>query len=77
MPSIHVYAYERSVEKKRKLVKDVTDAVCRHYDVPPEIVTVYIFDIDRRNAAHGGVLASDEPGSARTIRMRSRSWNSS
>jgi 4-oxalocrotonate tautomerase len=61
MPIVHVYAYERGIEKKRKLVKDITDAVCRDYDVAPEIVTVYIFDIDRKNAAHAGVLACDEP----------------
>ncbi len=59
MPVIHVYAYERSQEKKRQLVKEVTEAVCRSYAVEPEIVTVYIFDVPKENAAHGGVLASD------------------
>lgn len=61
MPTIHVYAFERSVEKKRQLAKDVTDAVCRNYDVSPDIVAVYFFDVDPKNAAHGGVLAADAP----------------
>jgi 4-oxalocrotonate tautomerase len=60
MPVIHVYAFERTRDQKRALVKEVTEATCRTYDVPPEIVTVYLFDVPKGNAAHGGVLAADE-----------------
>lgn len=59
MPVINVYGFERPVEKKRQIVKGITDATCKAYDVPPETVTVYIFDVPRENAAHGGVLVSD------------------
>jgi len=30
--------------------------------VSPEIVTVYIFDVPKENAAHAGVLASEAEG---------------
>ena len=59
MPIINVYGFERPVEKKRQIVKGITDATCKAYNVPPETVTVYIFDVPRENAAHGGVLVSD------------------
>ena len=37
MPEIYIYAVEgRSMDQKRALVKDVTDAVVRHFDVTPE-----------------------------------------
>ena len=63
MPTIHIYAYERSIEKRRGLTRDITDAVCSNYDVDPNIVTVYFFDTPKDKTAHGGVLASDEESS--------------
>ena len=59
MPIIHVYAFERSLEQKREIVQGITEVTCKAYDVPPEIVTVYIFDVPKENAAHAGVLASE------------------
>ena len=32
----------RSIEQKRGLVKDITDAVCRNFKVPPEAVSIMI-----------------------------------
>ena len=63
MPTIHIYAYERSIGKRRSLTRDITDAVCSNYDVDPSIVTVYFFDTPKDKTAHGGVLASDEESS--------------
>ena len=61
MPFIHVYAYEgRTIDQKRRLVKGITEATCAAYGVPPETVHVYIFDQKKSDAAHAGVLASDE-----------------
>ena len=40
-------------------MREITDATCRAYDVPPEIVTVYLMDLARDSAAHAGELASD------------------
>ena len=62
MPTIHVYGFERPIEKKRKIVEGITEATCKAYGVTPEIVGVYIFDVPRENAAHGGVLASEAEG---------------
>ena len=59
MPVIYVYGFERPLKKKREIVKTITDATCKAYDVPPETVTVYLFDVPKENAAHGGVLVSD------------------
>ena len=62
MPIIHVYGFERPLEKKREIVEGITEATCKAYGVPPEIVTVYIFDVPKENAAHAGVLASEAEG---------------
>ena len=59
MPIIYVYGFERPVEKKRQIVKGITDATCEAYGVPPETGTVYIRDVPKEHAAHGGVLVSD------------------
>ena len=59
MPSVYVYGFERPVENKREIVKGITEATCKAYDVPPEIVTVYIFDVPKENAAHAGILEID------------------
>lgn len=59
MPNVYVYAFERPVEKKRELVKNITEATCKAYDVSPDSVIVYIFDVPKENAAHAGVLISD------------------
>lgn len=59
MPIVYLYGFKRPIAKKRQVVKRLTDAVVKSYDVPKEIVTVYIFDVPRENAAHFGVLVSD------------------
>ena len=39
MPEVYVHAVEgRTLDQKRSLVKDITDAVVRHFKVPPEAV---------------------------------------
>ncbi|MGD0235168.1 MAG: tautomerase family protein [Syntrophorhabdales bacterium] len=60
MPTVIVEADEgRTVEQKRGLVKDITDAVCKHFKVPPEAVTVYIHEGRKENRGKAGKLASD------------------
>lgn len=59
MPIVYVYGFKRPIAKKRQIVKGITEATCKAYDVPPEIVTVYIFDVPKENAAHYGVLTAD------------------
>ena len=59
MPLVYVYGFKRPIAKRRQLVREITEATCRAYDVPPEIVTVYLMELARDGAAHGGELASD------------------
>ena len=60
MPEVIVYAVEgRSIEQKRALVKDITDAVVKNFGAAPEAVTIQIVEAPRTDKAKGGVLFSD------------------
>jgi len=64
MPEIHIYAAEgRTLEQKRQLVREVTDAVVRNFAVPAEVVVVQIIEAPKTSKARGGVLFSEQqPG---------------
>jgi 4-oxalocrotonate tautomerase len=56
MPEIHVFAAEgRTVDQKRQLMKDITDAVVRNFGVPPEVVIVQIIEAPKTSKSRGGV----------------------
>ena len=60
MPLIIVEAIEgRTIEQKRGLVKDITEAVGKNFKVEPDKVTVVIHDVTRDNIAKAGKLFSD------------------
>ena len=60
MPEIIVYAIEgRSVDQKRGLVKDISEAVVRHFNVPIDAVVVQIVESPKTSKAKGGVLFSE------------------
>ena len=60
MPTIIVEADEgRTVEQKRGLVKDITEAVCRNFNVEPQTVTILIHEQKKENRGKGGKLAID------------------
>ena len=60
MPEIYVHAVEgRSLDQKRALVRDITAAVVKHFDVAPEAVLVQIVESAKENKAKGGVLFSE------------------
>jgi 4-oxalocrotonate tautomerase len=62
MPEIYVYAVEgRTIDQKRSLVKDITDAVVRNFNVKPEAVMVQIMESPKDSKAKGGFLFSDRP----------------
>jgi 4-oxalocrotonate tautomerase len=62
MPEIYVHALEgRTIEQKRALIQDITEAVVRHFRVPADAVMVEIVETQRHNKAKGGVLFSDRP----------------
>jgi 4-oxalocrotonate tautomerase len=60
MPEIVVHAVEgRSAEAKRALMKDISDAVVRHFGVPIESVVVTIAEAPKADKMKGGVLFSE------------------
>ena len=64
MPEVYIHAIEgRTLEQKRALVKEVTDAVVRNFKVAPEAVMVQILESPKELKAKGGVLFSDRPPS--------------
>lgn len=61
MPLVIVKMLEgRSVEQKRRLVREITDVVVKLTDAPEEQVDVIIEDYPRENWAKGGVLFRDK-----------------
>ncbi len=64
MPEVYVYAVEgRTLDQKRALVREITDAVVRNFKVAPESVMVQIMETPKTSKAKGGVLFSDRPSS--------------
>ena len=60
MPEILVHGVEgRSAEAKKALMKDITDAVVKHFTVPPEGVVVLIVESGRECKSRGGVPFSE------------------
>jgi 4-oxalocrotonate tautomerase len=60
MPEVIVYAMEgRSLDQKRGLVKEITDAVVKNFGAPAEQVTVQIVECPPTSKAKGGVLFSE------------------
>ncbi len=61
MPIVTVRAIEgRTVEQKRKLAKDITDAVVKNFKVEADKVTVNFFDMPKHNVAKAGKLLTDQ-----------------
>ena len=57
MPIIQVHLLEgRTVEQKRKLVSQVTEAVVKSLDVPPDAVRIILDEMAKRDYAVAGVL---------------------
>jgi 4-oxalocrotonate tautomerase len=62
MPEVVVFILEgRSIEQKRGLVKDITEAVVKNVGAPPEAVTVSLIETAKTAKAKGGVLFSEMP----------------
>ncbi len=62
MPEVVVYALQgRTVDQKRALVKDITDAVVKNFGAPLDAVTVQIVECPPtdKGKGKGGVLFSD------------------
>ena len=60
MPEIYIYAAEgRTVDQKRQLVREITDAVMRNFSVPAEVVVIQFVEAAKTAKARGGVLFED------------------
>ena len=60
MPAIMIRVDEgKTIDQKRGLVKDITDAVCKNFNVPPESVSIQIQEGKKENRARAGKLAID------------------
>jgi len=60
MPELLVHVVEgRSPEAKKALMKDITAAVVKHFEVPPERVVVQIVESRRDSKSRGGVPFSE------------------
>lgn len=56
MPEVVVFAVEgRSSEQKKKLMKDITDAVVSNFNVNPEVVVVSVVETPKQNKSRGGI----------------------
>jgi 4-oxalocrotonate tautomerase len=63
MPFITVKVLEgKTVEQKRKLVRDMTKVVCDSFDVEPDRVFIFIEDLEKDNYGKQGQLFSDLEG---------------
>ena len=60
MPEVVFYALGgRSVEQKRALIKDFTDAVVKNYKVEASAVVVTMVESEKQDKMKGGVLFSE------------------
>ena len=60
MPTIIIEADEgRTLEQKRGLVKDITDAVCKNYKVEPQSVTILLHEQKKEHRSKAGKLVID------------------
>jgi 4-oxalocrotonate tautomerase len=60
MPEVVIYALGgRSLDQKRGLMKDVTDAVVKNYKVEPGAVVVTLVESEKQDKMKGGVLFSE------------------
>jgi 4-oxalocrotonate tautomerase len=60
MPEVYIHAAEgRTPEQKKALMKDITDAVVRHFNATPDNVVVTIVESLKINKAKAGVPFSE------------------
>lgn len=60
MPIVTIKIIEgRTVDQKRKMARDVTDAIAKNIGCPPSAVMIDIVDLKKENVSHGGELFFD------------------
>lgn len=60
MPEVYVHAVKgRTHEQKKALMKDITEAVVKHFNASPDAVVISIIETEPACKAKGGVLFSE------------------
>ena len=60
MPIVKIHLLEgRNQEKKKQLVREVTQAICRSIDVKPQQVRIILDEMSRDSYSVGGELFSE------------------
>ncbi len=60
MPIVQIEMFEgRTLEQKRNMVKEVTSALVKTVDCPPEAVRIIIREMKKENYAVTGLLSCD------------------
>ena len=63
MPIVQVNLLEgRTIDQKKKLVANLTEAVVKSLDVKPDAVRIILQEMAKQDYAIGGVLAIDKQG---------------
>lgn len=65
MPIVQIHLHiGRNDDMKRKLVTEVTEAICSSLDLPPEKVSIILSELAPENFAKAGVLTKDQDKSS-------------
>ena len=60
MPEVVIYAVAgRSADQKKALMKDITDAVVKNFNVQPGQVVISLVETEKHNKMKGGTLFSE------------------
>ncbi len=60
MPIVHIHMWKgKTVDQKRAMAKEVTDALCKTLDVTPDMVIIQVIELPKENVAVAGKLTSD------------------
>jgi 4-oxalocrotonate tautomerase len=60
MPIVQIEILEgRTLDQKREMVKEVTDAICKTLNAKKEAVSIIIREMKKEEYANAGVLRSD------------------
>jgi len=60
MPVIRIEMFKRTLEKKRELVKELTDSFVKTCGGSKEAIKILITEVDKEDWSSGGILTSDK-----------------
>lgn len=59
MPVVIIESNKINTDKKRELVKSITEITAKIYELPEDTITVLIKELERENIGSGGKLLSE------------------